>query len=110
MKRVQYSFDCGSKTSIWEIPMLNDPVLINDWHPVARTSDLDSQPILSIRLLGEDIVLWKSGDRYMAWQDLCIHRGSRLSAGITEPLLCTVIVTSFIDQRAARVISPPGGV
>jgi phenylpropionate dioxygenase-like ring-hydroxylating dioxygenase large terminal subunit len=70
--------------------MIKDPVLINDWHPVAATSQLSSQPILSIRLLGEDIVLWKSGNHYMAWQDLCIHRGSKLSGGkiVGDDLQC----------------------
>ena len=55
--------------------MINDPVLINDWHPVARTIDVDSQKIKSLRLLGEDIVLCESGENDLAWQDLCIHRG-----------------------------------
>ena len=59
--------------------MINDPVLLNDWHPVAITSQLQKNPILSVGLLREDLGLWKSGEHYMAWQDLCIHRGSKLS-------------------------------
>jgi phenylpropionate dioxygenase-like ring-hydroxylating dioxygenase large terminal subunit len=61
--------------------MINDPILINDWHPVATIAQLNTTPILSVRLLGEDIVLWKSGNEYMAWQDLCVHTGSKLSGG-----------------------------
>lgn len=70
--------------------MINDPLLINDWHPVATTSQFNSQPIISVRLLGEDIVLWKSANQYMAWQDLCIHRGAKLSGGkiVGEHLQC----------------------
>lgn len=70
--------------------MITDPVLVNDWHPVATPAQLDAQPILSVRLLGEDLVLWKSGERYLAWQDLCVHRGSKLSGGriIDECLRC----------------------
>lgn len=70
--------------------MIQDPLLINDWHPVAAISQLNTAPILSVRLLGEDIVLWKSGNQYMAWQDLCIHRGSKLSGGkiVGEYLQC----------------------
>lgn len=61
--------------------MIADSVLINDWHPVAHLSEFDERPILSVRLLGEDLVLWRVGDQYLAWQDLCVHRGTRLSLG-----------------------------
>jgi len=61
--------------------MLNDPVLLNDWHPVARLADLDETNPLGVRLLGEDLVVWRAGDRILAWQDLCVHRGTRLSLG-----------------------------
>src|SRR5947199_2492044 len=61
--------------------MLDDPVLVDDWHPVAREEDLASGGPVAARLLGEDIVVWRSGDRYLAWRDICIHRGTRLSLG-----------------------------
>jgi phenylpropionate dioxygenase-like ring-hydroxylating dioxygenase large terminal subunit len=73
-----------------EVLMINDPVLINDWHPVARSEDLAGQGVLSVRLWGEDIVLWRSNDQVMAWQDLCLHRGTRLSLGkvASDTLVC----------------------
>jgi phenylpropionate dioxygenase-like ring-hydroxylating dioxygenase large terminal subunit len=61
--------------------MIQDPVLINDWHPVARAHDLDQKNPLGVRLLAEDIVVWKAGSELLAWQDLCVHRGTRLSLG-----------------------------
>ncbi len=64
--------------------MIDDPVLINDWHPVASLQQLEDKPVLGARLLGEDIVLWKCGDGVQAWQDLCVHRGTRLSLGKTD--------------------------
>lgn len=60
---------------------INDPLLINDWHPVASLEQFESTAIMSVRLLGEDIVLWKVDGHYHAWQDLCIHRGTKLSLG-----------------------------
>jgi phenylpropionate dioxygenase-like ring-hydroxylating dioxygenase large terminal subunit len=60
--------------------MIDDPVLVDDWHPVARDRDVTAAPV-SVRLLGEDLVLWRVDDRVMAWQDLCVHRGTRLSLG-----------------------------
>ena len=61
--------------------MTNDPVLFNDWHPVATVADLDASPVAGIRLLDEDIVVWRGGTRLHAWRDACVHRGTRLSLG-----------------------------
>lgn len=62
--------------------MIRDPVLVNDWFVVARSSDLPVGGILRARVLGEDLVVWRSrSGAVMAWQDLCIHRGARLSLG-----------------------------
>ena len=61
--------------------MINDPVLVNDWHPVAHVRQLDTQNPLSVRLLDEDLVIWRAGDELLAWRDLCVHRGTRLSLG-----------------------------
>jgi phenylpropionate dioxygenase-like ring-hydroxylating dioxygenase large terminal subunit len=61
--------------------VLDDPVLVNDWHPVARVDQLAAGGPVGARLLGEDIVLWRSGSNYLAWRDLCVHRGTRLSLG-----------------------------
>ena len=61
--------------------MIDDPVLIDDWHPVARVDDLAGGGPIGVRLLGEDVVVWRAGGRFCAWQDLCVHRGTRLSLG-----------------------------
>ena len=54
--------------------MIDDPVLVEDWHPVARVEDLGAGGPLAVRLLGEDLVVWRSGDEIHAWRDLCVHR------------------------------------
>ena len=69
--------------------MLNDPVLINDWHVVARVSDVEEGKPLAVRLLDEDIVLWRVGNNVHAWRDICLHRGTKLSLGKVEN--CTLI-------------------
>lgn len=76
------------------IAMLDDPVLVNDWHVVARASDLRSADgagdVRAARLLGRDIVLWRSPEGLCAWQDLCLHRGAKLSGGrvVNDCLVC----------------------
>ncbi|MHB2037254.1 MAG: aromatic ring-hydroxylating dioxygenase subunit alpha [Nitrososphaerales archaeon] len=64
--------------------ILKDPVLLNDWHIVAKSGDLKENSLLAARVLGEDIVLWRSGGKPLVWQDLCLHRGSKLSLGRIE--------------------------
>lgn len=78
--------------------MIDDPILLNDWHPICRAADIKPGTAHAARLLGEDLVLWRAqeGDAadesrlVMAWRDLCIHRGARLSMGkvSTEGLAC----------------------
>lgn len=59
-----------------------DPMLFNDWLPVANCTEVSNGELKAIRLLGQNLVLWRSndGDAH-AWQDRCPHRGSRLSLG-----------------------------
>lgn len=64
--------------------MLDDPVLVHDWHVVARSADVPEGPPVAVRLLDEDLVLWRAGDRVVAWRDLCVHRGARLSLGTVQ--------------------------
>lgn len=64
--------------------MITDPVLLNDWHVVAYAPDLPEGKPMGVRLLDENIVIWRVGDKIHAWRDLCIHRGTKLSLGKVE--------------------------
>jgi phenylpropionate dioxygenase-like ring-hydroxylating dioxygenase large terminal subunit len=70
--------------------MLNDPVLIHDWHVVGRASEFHAGVVKAARLLGVDLVLWHDGQEIHAWLDLCRHRGAKLSLGKVrdEQLVC----------------------
>src|SRR5512141_1729489 len=61
-----------------------NPELLNDWYPVARSDSLADGQLKPARLLGRDLVLWRTNGRVAAWHDLCIHRGTRLSLGRVE--------------------------
>jgi phenylpropionate dioxygenase-like ring-hydroxylating dioxygenase large terminal subunit len=61
--------------------MLGDPLLVNDWLPVAWSTSVKRDKLHSVRLLGRDLVLWRSGAGIHCWADLCIHRGAKLSLG-----------------------------
>jgi phenylpropionate dioxygenase-like ring-hydroxylating dioxygenase large terminal subunit len=64
--------------------MIDDQVLINDWHVVAYMADLPEGRPVAARLLDEDLVLWRAGEKVHAWRDLCVHRGAKLSLGKIE--------------------------
>lgn len=61
--------------------MLDDPVMVNDWHVVARISEIRQGDVKAVRLLGRDLVLWRNADVVHAWLDKCSHRGAKLSLG-----------------------------
>jgi phenylpropionate dioxygenase-like ring-hydroxylating dioxygenase large terminal subunit len=70
--------------------MLDDPLLLNDWHVVGRASDFREGEVRAARLLGVDVVLWHNRQGIHAWLDLCRHRGAKLSLGKVqdERLVC----------------------
>ena len=55
-------------------------LLANYWYPVALSSEVRDKPVAA-RLLDKQVVLWRSGGSVNAFNDLCIHRGTRLSLG-----------------------------
>lgn len=61
--------------------MLDDRVLRDDWHVVGRVTDLSPDSVTAFRLLGTDLVIWNAGGGFQVWDDLCIHRGAKLSGG-----------------------------
>ncbi|GAB7540103.1 Rieske 2Fe-2S domain-containing protein [Burkholderia sp. 3C] len=59
-----------------------DPVLLNDWHVVGYADDFQPGTIYPTRLLERDLIVWRSeSGEIHVWEDLCIHRGARLSKG-----------------------------
>jgi 5,5'-dehydrodivanillate O-demethylase len=55
------------------------------WHPVAAAGELDERPTRPVRLLGEDLVLYKTGDAsYGLIERFCAHRGTDLAYGLVE--------------------------
>jgi phenylpropionate dioxygenase-like ring-hydroxylating dioxygenase large terminal subunit len=54
------------------------------WHAAARSADVTDDKPFAATLLGEQLVLFRSGGRVRVLQDLCIHRGTPLSLGWLE--------------------------
>ena len=102
------AIDAARAVSDPAAPACADPVLLDDWHPVVRSSDLGCGALAGVRLLGRDIVVWRDGDAGLhAWQDRCPHRGTRLSAGRVDgnQLVCAYHAWRF--DGAGRCMAIP---
>jgi len=65
----------------WGIDAPDYLALVDDWHVAARSMELEHGKVMKVRVLGEEIVLWRENGSVHAWEDYCIHRGARLSQG-----------------------------
>jgi phenylpropionate dioxygenase-like ring-hydroxylating dioxygenase large terminal subunit len=58
-----------------------DPKLTGEWFAVAWSREVIPGRLIARKLLGLEIVLWRSSQGIHCWRDLCIHRGAQLSLG-----------------------------
>ena len=56
-------------------------LLLKDWYVICRKDEIEENKILLKHVFDQEIIIWKKKERIMAWENLCIHRGSRLSLG-----------------------------
>ena len=69
------------------------------WHPIAGLSELDDEPVLPIRLLDEDLVLYRDrGGRLGLLAAACAHRKISLAYGIPEEELA--LFEAGLEERA----------
>jgi phenylpropionate dioxygenase-like ring-hydroxylating dioxygenase large terminal subunit len=87
--------------------MIDDPVLLNDWHVVARLSDVDKGAARPVRLLEHDLVLWRSEDGLHVWKDLCLHRGAKLSRGKVEDSCLTCAYHGWQYDTSGKCVRIP---
>jgi phenylpropionate dioxygenase-like ring-hydroxylating dioxygenase large terminal subunit len=64
--------------------VITDPVIYNDWHPIASSDAVKEGSLVPARLLEIDLVAWRTGGQIQVAHDRCVHRGSRLSLGKVE--------------------------
>ncbi len=91
---------------------VDDPIVLNDWHALARSQALESGGLLTARLLGQDLVLWRSkSGQVQVWHDRCPHRSVRLSFGtvVEDAIVCAYHGLSYgTDGRCVNVPAHPG--
>lgn len=84
-----------------------DPVLLNDWHVVAQSQNLQEGTVLQTHLLRQDLVLWRCQDQIHAWRDLCPHRGARLSQGWVEGDNLVCPYHGYVFNNEGQCVSIP---
>lgn len=85
-----------------------DPVARAAWHPVGLACGGKSGKPHPITLLGEELVLWQGRERWHAWQDLCVHRGVRLSLGrVTEDCHLRCAYHGWTYDEGGRCVQMP---
>jgi phenylpropionate dioxygenase-like ring-hydroxylating dioxygenase large terminal subunit len=85
-----------------------DPALLNDWHVVAVSSEIIPGKLTPLTLLERELVAWRDthGAPHL-WEDLCIHRGARLSKGFIrdDKVICPYHGWNY-DGTAQCVLMP----
>ncbi|HLG71474.1 MAG TPA: Rieske 2Fe-2S domain-containing protein [Chloroflexota bacterium] len=55
------------------------------WHPIGTTLELESEPVQRVRLLGEDLTLFRTeGGEYGLVDEVCPHRCMAMEFGIPQ--------------------------
>jgi phenylpropionate dioxygenase-like ring-hydroxylating dioxygenase large terminal subunit len=65
-------------------PLIDDAYLRQEWLAVGWSASVATGALKAVRLLGRDVLLWRDDKGIHAWEDLCIHRGAKLSLGMVR--------------------------
>jgi len=78
------------------------------WMPIAAGAELDDTPVKPVRLLGEDLVLYKDGmGEYGLVDRHCAHRRADLSCGWVEERGLRCHYHGWLWDRAGRCLEQP---
>jgi 5,5'-dehydrodivanillate O-demethylase len=78
------------------------------WHPVAAVVDLDTEPVLPVRLLGEDLTLFRSEKGEIGLLgDRCAHRAISMAYGIPQENGLRCAYHGWTYNTEGRVIDMP---
>jgi len=78
------------------------------WHPIAATAELDKIPTKQVRLLGEDLVLYRDRSGTLGLIDrLCAHRRVDLSYGIPEENGLRCMYHGWMYDETGQCIEQP---
>jgi 5,5'-dehydrodivanillate O-demethylase oxygenase subunit len=78
------------------------------WMPIAGVSELDAKPVKAVRLMGEDLVLYRDlGGRCGLVDRHCPHRRADLSYGWVEPTGIRCSYHGWLMDETGRCLEQP---
>lgn len=78
------------------------------WHPVAAAAELNVRPIKRLRILGEDLVLYRGDDgSYGLVEEHCPHRGASLAYGKIEGCNIRCPYHGWLFDRDGKCVEQP---
>lgn len=78
------------------------------WHPIAATVQLDENPVRKVRILCEDLVLYKDrSGRYGLIGDRCPHRATSMEIGIPEENGLRCAYHGWLFNETGRCLEMP---
>ena len=78
------------------------------WHPIAAAAALDERPTKEVRLLGEDLVLYKDRSGTLGLIDrVCAHRRVNLAYGIPEEHGLRCMYHGWLYDETGQCIEQP---
>jgi phenylpropionate dioxygenase-like ring-hydroxylating dioxygenase large terminal subunit len=80
----------------------------NAWYVAAWEQDVPMDAPAAITILGEPIVLWRAGDRIVAFEDRCLHRLAPLSLGRCEGEKLRCMYHGLLFDADGQVAQIPG--
>lgn len=78
------------------------------WHPIATATELKREPVLSVRILGEQLALYRSETGKMGLvTERCAHRGCSLAYGIPEEAGLRCPYHGWLYNAEGQVVEMP---
>lgn len=78
------------------------------WHPVAVASDLDKEPVMPVKILGEELTLFRmEGGELGLVSRRCPHRGASLEFGFPEKNGLRCCYHGWLFDKHGRCIEQP---
>jgi 5,5'-dehydrodivanillate O-demethylase oxygenase subunit len=78
------------------------------WHPIGAVTELEKEPVMPVRLLGENLVLFKTEKgEYGLVAERCAHRGISMAYGIPQENGLRCAYHGWTYNTAGQVVDMP---
>lgn len=80
----------------------------NAWYVAGWSPELPADTLTAVQILGEPIVLWRTGQQVVALEDRCVHRLAPLSLGRCEGTRLRCMYHGLLYDAQGQCVQIPG--